>query len=475
MMPEPEEGPGYADWAVCDTTVVHDDREVLHSWLTSPRRAPWTSAPDKTAIRANGGPPAGNQHTHLTPIRASPRPALEISKRPSPIQRIRHLWQYRELLGNLVRKELKVKYKNSVLGFVWSLLNPADVPGGVLVRVRRCAARRASRTSAIFFLSGLLAVELLRRRASWAATAPSSANAQLVTKVWFPRESAAARRRRRRAGALLPAEPRAVRRAAVFTRAPDVAYLPLLLLGDDRAARPHVLRWRSRWRRSTCTCATPSTCWSWCCWPGSGSRPSSIPTPDRRRQLDGRTSAPPLNRARCRSTRSSLIVITFQQVDLQPGRPGVRPRLDHDTAAWYLGQPRASRRCSRWRCSYVRPADLQPARGQLRRGDLTGARPPSRSTRHQGLQDLPRESPVRQGTGHPARPESLRAVLGARRRLDRRRRRRDAGPARTQRLGQIDAAQVRRRHVASDVGTHRHPGRPRWPRCSSSAPASTAT
>ncbi|TMK92259.1 MAG: ABC transporter permease, partial [Actinobacteria bacterium] len=39
-------------------------------------------------------------------------------------QRLRELWDYREVLLNLVRKELKVKYIGSVLGAVWSLLNP---------------------------------------------------------------------------------------------------------------------------------------------------------------------------------------------------------------------------------------------------------------------------------------------------------------------------------------------------------------
>ena len=48
----------------------------------------------------------------------------DVSDRPGPVRRIRDIWTYRELLGNLVRKELKVKYKNSALGFVWSLLNP---------------------------------------------------------------------------------------------------------------------------------------------------------------------------------------------------------------------------------------------------------------------------------------------------------------------------------------------------------------
>ncbi len=36
----------------------------------------------------------------------------------------RAIWAYRELLEQLVRKELKVKYKESVLGFFWSMARP---------------------------------------------------------------------------------------------------------------------------------------------------------------------------------------------------------------------------------------------------------------------------------------------------------------------------------------------------------------
>jgi ABC-type polysaccharide/polyol phosphate export permease len=37
------------------------------------------------------------------------------------------VWQYRHALLNLVRRELTVRYKRSVLGFLWSLLNPVLV------------------------------------------------------------------------------------------------------------------------------------------------------------------------------------------------------------------------------------------------------------------------------------------------------------------------------------------------------------
>src|SRR4029450_6681180 len=34
------------------------------------------------------------------------------------------LFRYRELIRNLVFKDLKLKYRDSVLGFLWSLANP---------------------------------------------------------------------------------------------------------------------------------------------------------------------------------------------------------------------------------------------------------------------------------------------------------------------------------------------------------------
>jgi len=39
-------------------------------------------------------------------------------------RRLVDLWNYRELIRNLVVRDLKVRYKNSAFGFAWSLLNP---------------------------------------------------------------------------------------------------------------------------------------------------------------------------------------------------------------------------------------------------------------------------------------------------------------------------------------------------------------
>ena len=37
---------------------------------------------------------------------------------------LREMFQYRQLIGELVRRDLKLRYKNSVGGILWSLLNP---------------------------------------------------------------------------------------------------------------------------------------------------------------------------------------------------------------------------------------------------------------------------------------------------------------------------------------------------------------
>jgi ABC-2 type transport system permease protein len=123
----------------------------------------------------------------LRPDQVDLSPAMEVSKRPNPFERIRHLWQYRELVGNLTRKELKVKYKNSILGFAWSLLNPLMYLV-VFSLVFNELLKVEIPYYGVFFLSGLLAWNLFSTSVS-AGTAAIVSNAQLVTKVWFPRES----------------------------------------------------------------------------------------------------------------------------------------------------------------------------------------------------------------------------------------------------------------------------------------------
>lgn len=92
---------------------------------------------------------------------------------------------YRELLANLVRKELRVSYKNSVLGFGWSLVNPLMylvIFSVVLVGFLRVALPAYH----FYLLSGLLAWNLFATGVSH-ANGSIVDNATLVSKIYFPR------------------------------------------------------------------------------------------------------------------------------------------------------------------------------------------------------------------------------------------------------------------------------------------------
>src|SRR3954471_10184728 len=101
-------------------------------------------------------------------------------------QRLRDIWRYRELFFGLVRKELKVKYKESVLGFLWSMLNPA-MTLTVYYIVFQLILKNGIPYFAIYLACGVL-VWNLYSTALPGATGSVVANASIVKKVAFPRE-----------------------------------------------------------------------------------------------------------------------------------------------------------------------------------------------------------------------------------------------------------------------------------------------
>lgn len=107
---------------------------------------------------------------------------------PSLQTRLRELFHYRYLIGNLVSRNLKTRYKNSVLGIAWSMLNPLGMmlvftlvftvlaPGGMDVEA-----------PAAFILAGLLPWNFFSGTVV-AATSSLVDNSNLIKKVYFPRE-----------------------------------------------------------------------------------------------------------------------------------------------------------------------------------------------------------------------------------------------------------------------------------------------
>lgn len=94
-------------------------------------------------------------------------------------------WRYRHLLRNLVAKDLKLKYRGSVLGFAWSLLNPL-----VMILVYTFAFQFVLKVQteryAFFVLIGLLAWNFFAG-AVMGSTGAIAEGGSLIKSVLFPR------------------------------------------------------------------------------------------------------------------------------------------------------------------------------------------------------------------------------------------------------------------------------------------------
>jgi ABC-2 type transport system permease protein len=154
-------------------------------------------------------------------------PERVVSDQVSLLNRLWDVWRYRELLLSLVRKELKVKYKNSVLGFLWSMLNPA-LTLVIYWFVFQKVLGSPIPLFPVFLMCGLLAYNVFQN-SLLPACESVVANAGIVKKVAFPREILALAP----LGAslfffLLQAVVLAIA-LAIFRVAPAVSYLPLLI------------------------------------------------------------------------------------------------------------------------------------------------------------------------------------------------------------------------------------------------------
>jgi ABC-2 type transport system permease protein len=104
------------------------------------------------------------------------------------VSSLRDINQYRELLILLVRRELRARYKNSSLGFVWSLIKPITQLLIYFVVIGKfLGAARSIPEFAIYVFSGLTMWALFNELVSGGAGS-IVANSGLIKKVYLPRE-----------------------------------------------------------------------------------------------------------------------------------------------------------------------------------------------------------------------------------------------------------------------------------------------
>ena len=96
----------------------------------------------------------------------------------------KELLRYRFLIRNLISRDLKVRYKRSVLGFFWVMLNPL-LTMGVLTIVFSYFARFNTQYYATYLLSGIL-VWNLYAQGTTAAMTNLYTNGSILRKIYVP-------------------------------------------------------------------------------------------------------------------------------------------------------------------------------------------------------------------------------------------------------------------------------------------------
>ncbi len=100
---------------------------------------------------------------------------------------VRELWKYRELIFFFVWRDVKVRYKQAVLGVAWSVVQPAMLMVVFTVFFARLGGLSSGDTPyPLFVLSGLIAWTFFASAVGQAASSVVGSE-RLITKIYFPR------------------------------------------------------------------------------------------------------------------------------------------------------------------------------------------------------------------------------------------------------------------------------------------------
>lgn len=107
-------------------------------------------------------------------------------------QSVRAVWQYRGLIGNFANREIKGKYKGSLLGSAWSLINPLatlaiySLVFGFIIRFPTPVAGNGELTSFTVYLFTALVVWNFFQSVSTSGMGALVMAGPLLRKIYFP-------------------------------------------------------------------------------------------------------------------------------------------------------------------------------------------------------------------------------------------------------------------------------------------------
>lgn len=102
------------------------------------------------------------------------------------VQRVKELYAYRDMIGSLVRRELRGRYKGSVLGFLWTYINPlcqVVVYSAVFSVIFRVEIEKFY----LYLIIGMMPWTFFNTSVQGGSTCVR-AQAEMVKKIAFPRE-----------------------------------------------------------------------------------------------------------------------------------------------------------------------------------------------------------------------------------------------------------------------------------------------
>lgn len=99
---------------------------------------------------------------------------------------LKELWQYREMIVSLVKRDLKSRYKGSILGFLWMFLNPLFQL--VIYTIVFSAIMKSGIEKFYLFLFVALVPWIFFNACLSAGTTAVMGQQEMVKKIYFPRE-----------------------------------------------------------------------------------------------------------------------------------------------------------------------------------------------------------------------------------------------------------------------------------------------
>jgi ABC-2 type transport system permease protein len=169
----------------------------------------------------------------VTSLRGRPGGFTTGIERSGIVERARRVWDYRRILLLLIGRDLKVRYAGSVLGYVWSVLDPLLMSLVYFVIFTRVFPRGslAEEPYMIFLLCGQLPWQWFNQGVTSASRALLT-EAQMVRSTNVPRELWIIRNVASNAVQYLLSLPVLAAFALFYTRAPhkEIVLMPLAML-----------------------------------------------------------------------------------------------------------------------------------------------------------------------------------------------------------------------------------------------------